>query len=220
MDEKNDICIPSYLRFSPAYNYINSNKIKLPTKLNASDSSKWLKVSEDGLTIIYRGDLRYSYVGSIRANHYVPPEVGLFYYEINIIDKGTCGIIGLGFCEPNIRLGTMPGWDYKSYGYHGDDGKKFASSGKGSIYGPTYTTGDTVGVGINFFNNTMFFTKNGIHLGTAFTHVESSTLYPVIGLRSLRLCVLVNFGQKQFMFDIDQYIQVNQRSNFINNITL
>lgn len=55
MDEKNDICIPSYLRFSPAYNYINSNKIKLPTKLNASDSSKWLKVSEDGLTIIYRG---------------------------------------------------------------------------------------------------------------------------------------------------------------------
>ncbi|CAB4433533.1 unnamed protein product [Rhizophagus irregularis] len=193
--------------FSPAYNYINSNKIKLPTKLNASDSSKWLKVSEDGLTIIYRGDLRYSYVGSIRANHYVPPEVGLFYYEINIIDKGTCGIIGLGFCEPNIRLGTMPGWDYKSYGYHGDDGKKFASSGKGSIYGPTYTTGDTVGVGINFFNNTMFFTKNGIHLGTAFTHVESSTLYPVIGLRSLRECVLVNFGQKQFMFDIDQYIQ-------------
>ncbi|PKY45269.1 SPRY-domain-containing protein [Rhizophagus irregularis] len=220
MDEENDTCIPSYLRFSPAYNYINSNKIKLPTKLNASDSSKWLKVSEDGLTIIYRGDLRYSYVGSIRANHYVPPEVGLFYYEINIIDKGTCGIIGLGFCEPNIRLGTMPGWDYKSYGYHGDDGKKFASSGKGSIYGPTYTTGDTVGVGINFFNNTMFFTKNGIHLGTAFTHVESSTLYPVIGLRSLRECVLVNFGQKQFMFDIDQYIQVNQRSNFINNITL
>ncbi|GET00325.1 glucose-induced degradation complex subunit VID30 [Rhizophagus clarus] len=213
MDEKNNKCIPiipSYLKFSPAYNYINSNKIKLPTKLNANDSSDMLKVSEDGLKLVYVGahlDLRFTFVGSIRANYHVPPEVGLFYYEINVIDKGTRGIIGLGFCEPNIRLGGMPGWDYRSYGYHGDDGQKFASSGKGSSYGPTFTTGDTIGVGINFYNNTMFFTKNGIHLGTAFTDVDSNVLYPVIGMRSLRECVVVNFGQKSFMFDIDQYAQ-------------
>lgn len=62
MDEKNNICIPSYLRFSPAYNYINSNKIKLPTKLNANDSSKWLKVSGDGLTIVYRGGKKNNFL--------------------------------------------------------------------------------------------------------------------------------------------------------------
>jgi hypothetical protein len=55
MDEKNSNYTPSYLKFSPAYNYINSNKIKLPTKLNPNDSSDWLKVSEDGLIVIYGG---------------------------------------------------------------------------------------------------------------------------------------------------------------------
>jgi hypothetical protein len=34
-------------------------------------------------------------------------------------------------------------------------GQKYASSGRGSNYGPKFTTGDTIGVGINFFNNTI-----------------------------------------------------------------
>ncbi|RIA97846.1 concanavalin A-like lectin/glucanase domain-containing protein [Glomus cerebriforme] len=211
MDKENYDCIPSYLKFSPAYNYINSNKIKIPTKLNKHDSSCYIKVSDDGLKIVYNGPgLSYIHVGAIRANHHVPPEVGLFYYEMDVIDKGTEGYIGLGFCEPDIQLNRMPGWDFKSYGYHGDDGYKFASQSRGSLgegYGPLFTSGDTIGVGINFFNDTIFFTKNGIHLGTAFTNVKSSVLYPMIGMRSLKECIVVNFGQKQFVFDIDKYAQ-------------
>ena len=57
------------------------------------------------------------------------------------------------------------GWYSGSYGYHGDDGKKFKGYVIDKIYGPLFTTGDTVGVGINNFNNTIFFTNNGIHLG-------------------------------------------------------
>jgi hypothetical protein len=33
------------------------------------------------------------------------------------------------------------GWDKQSYGYHGDDGNSFCSSGNGQPYGPTFTTG-------------------------------------------------------------------------------
>lgn len=57
------------------------------------------------------------------------------------------------------------GWDKHSYGYHGDDGHSFCSSGTGQPYGPTFTTGDVIGCCVNLINNTCFYTKNGHSLG-------------------------------------------------------
>lgn len=57
------------------------------------------------------------------------------------------------------------GWEKQSYGYHGDDGNSFSSSGTGKPYGPTFTTGDVIGCGVNMIDNTAFYTKNGIKLG-------------------------------------------------------
>lgn len=62
----------------------------------------------------------------------------------------------------------LKGWDKQSYGYHGDDGNSFCSSGNGQPYGPTFTTGDIIGCGVNLVDNTCFYTKNGHHLGIAF----------------------------------------------------
>jgi len=59
----------------------------------------------------------------------------------------------------------MPGWHFGSWGYHGDDGKVFSETGRGIRYGPTYETGDTVGCGGDMARKTIFFTKNGVHLG-------------------------------------------------------
>ncbi|CAI2171850.1 8375_t:CDS:2 [Funneliformis geosporum] len=101
----------------------------------------------------------------------------------------------------------MIGWDYNSYGYHGDDGKKFTSHIAGRKYGPLFTTGDTIGVGINFLNRTIFFTKNGIHLGKCLLK-KCDNLYPMIGMESIRESVEINFGQKQFSFDIYEYAKV------------
>lgn len=61
---------------------------------------------------------------------------------------------------------VSPGWDKHSYGYHGDDGHSFCSSGTGQPYGPTFTTGDVIGCCVNLINNTCFYTKNGHSLGT------------------------------------------------------
>lgn len=68
----------------------------------------------------------------------------------------------------------LPGWDKHSYGYHGDDGHSFCSSGTGQPYGPTFTTGDVIGCGVNLIDNTCFYTKNGHHLGIAFTDLPVS----------------------------------------------
>lgn len=76
--------------------------------------------------------------------------------------------MGIGLTSVNFKMNRLPGWDKQSYGYHGDDGNSFCSSGNGQPYGPTFTTGDIIGCGVNMVNSTCFYTKNGHHLGTAF----------------------------------------------------
>lgn len=73
--------------------------------------------------------------------------------------------IGIGFSGKNVALTRAPGWENESWGYHGDDGHIFASQNVGKHYGPTFSSGDTIGCGINFRTSTAFFTKNGRSLG-------------------------------------------------------
>lgn len=49
-------------------------------------------------------------------------------------------------------------WESGSYGYHGDDGRKFNNSEKGEEYGPKFGTGDTVGACLHFEKEEIFFT--------------------------------------------------------------
>lgn len=67
-----------------------------------------------------------------------------------------------------LFLPFISGWDKHSYGYHGDDGHSFCSSGTGQPYGPTFTTGDVIGCCVNLINNTCFYTKNGHSLGNGY----------------------------------------------------
>jgi hypothetical protein len=72
--------------------------------------------------------------------------------------------MGVGLCAQGVNMNRLPGWDKHSYGYHGDDGHSFSSSGTGQPYGPTFTTGDVIGCGYNLVDRTCFYTKNGTHL--------------------------------------------------------
>lgn len=73
--------------------------------------------------------------------------------------------MGIGLSTRDVNLNRLPGWDKGSYGYHGDDGHSFCSSGSGIAYGPTFTTGDYVGCCVNFLENTCFYTRNGYNIG-------------------------------------------------------
>jgi Ran-binding protein 9/10 len=76
--------------------------------------------------------------------------------------------MGIGLSTGEVNLNRLPGWDKGSYGYHGDDGHSFCSSGSGYAYGPTFTTGDYVGCCVNFLENSCFYTRNGYNLGKYF----------------------------------------------------
>ncbi|KAL7290954.1 hypothetical protein TKK_0015681 [Trichogramma kaykai] len=106
---------------------------------------------------------------SVRTTHPIPAACGLYYFEVKIVSKGRDGYMGIGLSAHGVNVNRLPGWDKNSYGYHGDDGHSFCSSGTGQPYGPTFTTGDIIGCGVNLVDNTAFYTKNGHHLGTAFS---------------------------------------------------
>ena len=85
-------------------------------------------------------------------------------------------------------MSRMPGWNRNSCGYHADDGKLYHESGMGRAFGPTCTTGDRMGCGVNFDSGRehgtveVFFTKNGNQVGGVEVMKRPlNGLYPLIG---------------------------------------
>ena len=104
--------------------------------------------------------------GCVRANCSIPRVVGLYYYEVSIINGGQHNYIGVGLSKKGTSLNMLPGWRWGSLGYHGDDGHLFdGTSGLGKDYGPKFTANDIIGCGINFVKKEFFYTKNGETLG-------------------------------------------------------
>ncbi|CAG8697084.1 8339_t:CDS:2, partial [Cetraspora pellucida] len=185
--------------------------IPLPTRWNSHDRAPYVSVLEDGVSLEYIGTQEYRPgrnwidASSIRTDFPVLPEVGLYYFEIKVIDKGERGCIGIGLTKGHIPLDRMPGWEQESIGYHGDDGLLYLERGRGDKYGPLYTTGDTVGCGINYYDKSIFFTKNGVNLGVASKAIFEGEMYPIGGMISPNERIEANFGEKPFKYDVETY---------------
>lgn len=167
----------------------------LPLKWNKDDKFGGLDVLGDGLEVKYttpRGVREHDFeVCSIRSDHPIPPQAGLYYFEVQILSDShhltrrrdeyvntvhpsatSCGSIltkhratvCIGLSSKTVSLSRPPGWESESYGYHGDDGDIYNQQNIGKRYGPHFGTGDTVGCGVNFRTRTAFFTKNGVSL--------------------------------------------------------
>ncbi|KAK3254437.1 hypothetical protein CYMTET_36345 [Cymbomonas tetramitiformis] len=182
----------------------------VPYELNTTKCGNFLFVGKDKLSVTYNNSVTTSGahnndVGAIQANNPVPNSRWIYYFEVEIKDKGADGKIAIGFSDADFKLSRQPGWEKNSYGYHGDDGKRYHASGQGLAYAETYTTGDVVGAGIRLGSQEMFFTKNGRLFPTAFRDVRLP-LYPTIAVHSKNECVEVNFGAKPFVFDLEAVV--------------
>ncbi|CAG8675190.1 20759_t:CDS:2 [Cetraspora pellucida] len=156
--------LPDYLKDSPLeiYNNVSKCPILIPTCWNVNDCSTGLNVDDNLLLVKYNGNHMFA---AVRANHCIPKEAGIYYFEVDILEGGNDNIISVGVSASYPRLDRLAGWDPGSIGYHGDNGRKYIEFGHGIEYGPTFTTGDTIGCCVNFYSNEIFFTKNGVNLG-------------------------------------------------------
>lgn len=146
------------------------------------------------------------------------------YFEVDILansDDGNSGennrsrsrneCVAVGVATDCFHVHSrMPGWDSLSFGYHGDDGGIFHGSG-GMIdqFGPKYGAGDTIGCGVDYVAQGIFFTLNGRFLGYGWKHVDidflQNDLYPVVGIDT-NSPVAFNFGtSKPFAFDLKMF---------------
>ena len=125
-------------------------------ELDLSPSTYWLRSNgirfmDDGLSLEYAGEGgNVQDVGIAQANFQISPTN--HFFELEILDAGAIGAIAIGLAKTTYPLNRHPGWNPGAVGYHADDGKMFKEKGMGEAFGPTCTTGDTMGCGVRFSN--------------------------------------------------------------------
>ncbi|XP_030375735.1 ran-binding proteins 9/10 homolog isoform X2 [Scaptodrosophila lebanonensis] len=205
-------------RLRMLYPNVNENETPLPRCWSSHDKCLSLGLSQNNLRVTYKGlGIKHSDAASVRTAYPIPSSCGLYYFEVRIISKGRNGYMGIGLTAQQFRMNRLPGWDKQSYGYHGDDGHSFHSSGNGTDYGPTFTTGDIIGCCLDFVNNSCFYTKNGVNLGVAFKDLPTK-LYPTVGLQTPGEEVDANFGQEPFKFEKFEEMLKEMRANVLRKI--
>jgi hypothetical protein len=131
------------------------------------------------------------------------PSVTGNYFEVTILILGEKDI-GVGLADKSVFTvnANMPGWINGSYGYHGDDGRKFGDNATPGDW-PLFETGDVIGCGINMDRKIIFYTRNGQLLGDCFTDVKETKLTPIVGFSNRQggiEKVEINFGAKPFRY--------------------
>ena len=192
----------NWSRLVQLYPYVDISE--LPLCWSSKDKANFIALSENNLKVHYKGNGKnHKDAASVRTAVPIPASCLLYYFEIKVLSKGRDGYMGIGLAAQGVNMQRLPGWDKQSYGYHGDDGNSFGSSGTGQPYGPVFTTHDTVGCGYNIVENNCFFTKNGYNLGIAFHDLPNVPLYPTVGLQTPGEEVEANFGLEPFKYDIE-----------------
>ncbi|KAI0425464.1 ankyrin repeat-containing domain protein [Xylaria sp. FL1042] len=164
----------------------------LPSRWERSDLKDTF--SEDGLIITYTNGARIC----VTTDRPLPAGLDDFYFEITLEPLETqhkieYPILAVGFCTLRGHTIVFPGWPPQdraksaaSWGYHGDDGGFFCSTGDGQAVfvdsNLRYQAGDTVGCGVDLTTGKIWFTKNGEMLKHSFQDVHGR-LFPVVGLR-------------------------------------
>jgi len=142
--------------------------------------SPFVSVYGDGTSLVYSGNFLGSGL-SVKGNHPFPPgNMGLNYFEVEVLDSLESRDLFVGFCGECILHHGLPGTYPRSLAYYSDG--YFRKDNNWSSYGNKYSKGDIVGCGIDWGNSQLFFTLNGKQLETMDRALQQR-IYPVVGFR-------------------------------------
>ncbi|KAL7958575.1 hypothetical protein V8C34DRAFT_323970 [Trichoderma compactum] len=105
----------------------------------------------------------FSIAASVLANHPFPPCQNS-YFEFTIVSVGDEGIISIGVGDELMPRFELPGRFPRSWGYEGSTGKCTGEREDLATF-DTFSSGDTVGCGIDCASGHLYFTKNGLKQG-------------------------------------------------------
>lgn len=183
---------------------VKSNLVKVVPR----PTTTLVEYSQPFIRIFSRTATQPSEAELVVSDHSIPIVDGLFFFELRVLHSGISGAIGIGITTMSDEMrtrndNTMPGWRAGAYGYHGDDGKRYGPGceQRGANYGPVFGVGDVVGCGYAPRRGVLFFTKNTMLIGFAFTAIPTAQYFPAVGLHSGGAKVEVNFGAVPFVFN-------------------
>ena len=134
----------------------------------------------------------------------VPKFIKRYYFEVQILknssleDSNKVAPMGIGLVNENYpKTEYEVGWAGYSFGFHADDGCKFAgyNKGQGVPYSEPYKVGDVIGCLYDQEKCEISFTKNGKLLGVAFSNVDvNMDLYPAVSIQNYKTEVFVKLA--------------------------
>ena len=114
-------------RLKILYPEVDEEETPLPRAWSSQIQHYLTGLSQANRRAHYKGQANEddSEIGCVRATHPVPPAAGIYYFEVKIISQGEEGWISVGLCLRESFLNALTGWQDGTFGYHGDDGRKF-----------------------------------------------------------------------------------------------
>ncbi|ANQ07979.1 Uncharacterized protein PCOAH_00022030 [Plasmodium coatneyi] len=185
-------------KFKHRYVYLN-NLFKDSICINTTNVSNFITVSKDKLTATYSAWGKHTDIACVQVNKCASRDCSIYYFEVEVLSCSNFSKIVIGMTSKNYTINKNPGSEYNSFGYKNDDGKKIIDS-KLESYSNGYTKYDIIGCGINYFDNSAFFTKNGKFLGKACNVNPKYDYYATVGLTTLG--DKIKFHLNNFYFDI------------------
>lgn len=123
---------------------------------------------------------------------------GRRYFEVTVVSQSISGAICIGVADAAHTLGGAVGLGATGWGYTSNQ-YRYNNSTLGN-YGATYTTGDIIGVAVDFTAGTLEFFKNGTSQGVAYTSGVTGTLFPAASATTEGACVSLNTGDRAFAY--------------------
>lgn len=95
--------------------YVTITERYISAELNRHDPDK-VKMTIPALDDTSSSDLHTvalppQNAAAVRADYPIPPQAGVYYYEVEVVSRGQMGYIGIGFSTRNVNVERLPGED-------------------------------------------------------------------------------------------------------------